>query len=269
MKKAGKGRVAEAASTETGEFSLIPRETLMKMYEGLVQCRLLGVKRGRKASVDAGWAAVQGALVAVLMDTRAEDLVVSAEASAALRMLRGEKLALVVAKGAKVEKSEPSRQLLHAIGTALASKTAKNGRVVVVFWRDTEPQYWLDVLEMARVHALPLVMVCPAMDADLGAGKKLEPGTELPRITVDGYDAVAVYRVAHEGIERARNNRGATLIECTGFRVNGRRSAKEEDAVALMERYLKGKGMFREGMQEAMAERFRKKLKTARGGARQ
>lgn len=265
MKKMIKGSAAEAESTTTSEFSLIPRETLLKMYEGLVKVRQLGVKRGRKVSIEAGWAAVQAALVPVLTDTTPEDLVVSAEVSPALRMLRGEKLASLVAKQAKeTVRVDASQQLLHAIGTALSVKTAKNGKVVVMFWRETEPPYWLDALEMARVHALPLLMVCPAMDADLAAGKKLEPGTELPRITVDGYDAVAVYRVAHEGIQRARNDRGATLIECTSFRVNGRRSAKEEDAVALMERYLKGKGMFREGAQEEIAARFAKKLKTAR-----
>lgn len=265
MKKIRNESAAEAASTKTSEFSLIPRETLLKMYEGLVKVRQLGVKRGRKASIEAGWAAVQAALVPVLTDTKPDDLVVAAEVSSALRLLRGEKLANLMAKQPKESaKVDPSQQLLHAVGTALAHKTAKNGKVVLVFWRDTELPYWLDVLEMARVHALPLLMVCPAMNADLAAGKKLEPGTELPRITVDGYDAVAVYRVAHEGIQRARNDRGATLIECTSFRVNGRRSAKEEDAVALMERYLKGKGMFREGAHEEIAARFAKKLKAAR-----
>jgi len=70
----------------------------------------------------------------------------------------------------------------------------------------------------------------------------LEPGTELPRIAVDGHDAVASYRVAHEAIERARRDRGPTLMECTAFRVNGR---SQQNSVAMMKAYLRAKGLLK------------------------
>jgi pyruvate dehydrogenase E1 component alpha subunit len=124
----------------------------------------------------------------------------------------------------------------------------------VVFWREPLQQLWQDALEMARAHTLPLILVCP--EANPVKDKRgLAPGTELPRVVVDGYDAVAVYRVAHEAIDRARRNRGASLIECASFRVKGQRG-RHGDAVVNMERYLRGKGMLRRGMRAEIEEEF-------------
>jgi TPP-dependent pyruvate/acetoin dehydrogenase alpha subunit len=132
--------------------------------------------------------------------------------------------------------------------------------VSVVFWRDAEETLWQDTLEMAREHTLPLIMVCPAGESGKGAReKRLAPGTELPCIAVDGYDAVAVYRVAHEAIDRARRNRGATLIECASFRVKGQRG-RHGDAVLNMERYLKGKGMLQRSMKDQIVSEFAREL---------
>jgi TPP-dependent pyruvate/acetoin dehydrogenase alpha subunit len=80
---------------------------------------------------------------------------------------------------------------------------------------------------------------------------------------VDGHDAVAVYRVAHEAIDRARRNRGATLIECASFRVKGLRG-KHADAVANIERYLRGKGMLKRGMKSEIEAGFANELKAAK-----
>ena len=83
------------------------------------------------------------------------------------------------------------------------------------------------------------------------SGAEFEPGTELARIIVDGYDAVASYRVAHEAVERARKGRGATLIECTAFRIPGQR---RQDSSAAMEQYLRNKGLFERGIKRKMLD---------------
>jgi hypothetical protein len=104
-------------------------------------------------------------------------------------------------------------------------------------------------------------MVCPA-SATKDIRKKTvphTPGTELPRMLVDGFDAVAVYRVAHEAIDRARKGRGATLIECGSNCVQGQRRTRE-DAVVNMERYLRGKGILRRGMRQEIEGAFAKGL---------
>ena len=45
------------------------------------------------------------------------------------------------------------------------------------------------------------------------------PAYGLPSVEVDGNDVLAVYHAAQEGIDRARDGGGATLIECLTYRV--------------------------------------------------
>jgi pyruvate dehydrogenase E1 component alpha subunit len=157
-----------------------------------------------------------------------------------------------------------AHQLERAVGSALAQKTKKNGKVTVVFGGAEHDDAWSDVLEVGRAHRLPLIFVAKAAAEELPVGRGLrqmngaglEPGTEMARIIVDGHDVVGSYRVAHEAIDRARKGRGATLIECAEFRVPGQR---RRDAVAAMERYLRGKGLLeRRTKQEMQVVRERK-----------
>ena len=98
----------------------------------------------------------------------------------------------------------------------------------------------------------------PRRGARKANGAELEPGTELARIIVDGHDVVGSYRVAHEAVERARKGRGATLIECTVFRIPGQR---RQDAIASMEQYLRGKGLLERGMKQRMIEEIAREAK--------
>jgi pyruvate dehydrogenase E1 component alpha subunit len=262
-RKSSEPSAALAAPEEKTEFSLIPPATLVTLYANLLKSRMLEERRRRTdGRRDERWAAVRAAVVAVLMDLHAEDGVTAVEEIPLVRLLRGEKAAAIV-REREGDRGVAGNLLLHAVGAALANRTKKNGRVSVVFWRDASETLWQDALEMAREHTLPLIMVCPAGESGKDAREKgLAPGTELPRIAVDGFDAVAVYRVAHEAIDRARRNRGATLIECASFRVKGQRR-RHGDAVANMERYLKGKGMLRRGMRTEIEDEFGQEL---RGG---
>jgi len=266
------------APGEKTEFSVIPPATLTALYANLLRGRMLEARMRRgKGARDEGWEAVKAATAAVLMDLgsqdlgsldlgsqdlrsqdlRSQDLVASAEEIPVARLLRGEKAAVVLRE--REARGEAGSLLLHAVGVALASRTKKDGKVAVVFWRDAAQELWWDVLEMARAHTLPMILVCPVSNS-VKDERGLAPGTELPRIAVDGYDAVAVYRVAHEAIDRARRNRGATLIECAGFRVEGQRG-RHGDVVLNIERYLRGKGMLRRGMRREIEEQFAGELR--------
>jgi pyruvate dehydrogenase E1 component alpha subunit len=235
-------RLGEDESGAAGaEFSLIPHETLLKLYRNLLKCRVVDELAGPgRRNADEGFPA---AIVALAMDLRADDTIHFA--------------------------SEPSKtprlRLQESLGAALLNKTAKNRRVVLVWGNYAAGQVWLDALESARAHTLPIVFVC---EADLSAeGERawqkrnaaLEQGTELPRITVDGNDVVAMYRGAHEAIDRARRDRGPSLIECAEFRVPGRR---HQDSVANMENYLSSKGLLRPGLKQEIIKDFRRELET-------
>ena len=252
------------APEEKTEFSLIPHATLETLYVNLLKGRVLESRLRRQGTRDEGWDAVKAASPAVLADLCKDDLVASADEIPMARVLRGEKASAVVQQ--REPREEEEKLLLHAVGTALASHTKKDGKLVTILWRDPTLPIWQDALEMVRAHTLPVILVSPESEP-VKDKRDLTPGTELPRIVVDGYDAVAVYRVAHEAIDRARRNRGATLIECATFRVHGQRG-RHGDAVANMERYLRGKEMLRRGMRREIEQEFvgelRPQLRTAR-----
>ncbi|MEM3551056.1 MAG: thiamine pyrophosphate-dependent enzyme, partial [Candidatus Bathyarchaeia archaeon] len=86
-------------------------------------------------------------------------------------------------------------------------------------------------------------------------------GYNIPGLTVDGNDIIAVYNAAHEAIQRARNNGGPTLIECKTYRTVGHgttdpgvayRTAeeieewKEKCPIKRFENYLIKSGILRE-----------------------
>ena len=99
----------------------------------------------------------------------------------------------------------------------------------------------------------------------------------FPRIAVDGKDAVAVYRVAYEAIERARSGGGPTLIDAQtlpeyGFdemdRAQNRATdeiekSESQDPIAAMERYLTGKGLFSKGWKSEIIAAFQQELNQA------
>jgi hypothetical protein len=72
------------------------------------------------------------------------------------------------------------------------------------------------VLKLAAQRKLPMVIVAlhGAFSTPLPdnfAGYEIH---RFPRIPVDRADPIAIYRVAHEGIERARIGYGPTLVDC-------------------------------------------------------
>jgi Dehydrogenase E1 component len=74
-----------------------------------------------------------------------------------------------------------------------------------------------------------------------------------------------MYRVAHEAVDRARRDRGPTLIECIAFRLAGRR---HQDSVATMEDYLRGKGLLRRGLKQEILEAIARESRSAKNTRR-
>jgi TPP-dependent pyruvate/acetoin dehydrogenase alpha subunit len=233
------------------EFSLISNETLLDLYRGLLKARVL------RAS-DNTWD-FDAAAVAVAKDLRVDDAVIADGATNVLRLMPAPGRAKA---GMKTEFAD---ELEWAVGAALSYKTKKNGKVTVVFGGGAHGEVWTDVLEIARAHRLPMIFVAelreeiPARrNARKPNGAELEPGAEMARIIVDGHDVVASYRVAHEAIERARKDRGPTLMECAAFRIAGRR---RQDSIAAMEQYLREKGLIERGRRQEMLEAIAREMR--------
>ena len=77
----------------------------------------------------------------------------------------------------------------------------------------------------------------------------------FPILTVDGSDAVAVYRVASEAIDHARKGDGPTLIECL--------RPRSANPLLNMEKYLIRKGLWSEKWKRKISAGFTKKLAAA------
>jgi TPP-dependent pyruvate/acetoin dehydrogenase alpha subunit len=180
-------------------------------------------------------------------------------------------------------------QLHIATGAALANKMRKNGKIAVAFSGDGPASMglWREALNLAGAQNLPIVFVCQnslsAASVSLQQQAEVEDmalkaqACGLPGIAVDGNDVVAVYRVASEAIAHARRGNGPTLIECKTCRLPGRseidpgncRPADEleqgeaNDPILNMEKYLAGKGLYREELKAETAAEFARELDAA------
>lgn len=151
---------------------------------------------------------------------------------------------------------QPERQRVAMIaGAALALKLSGQG-IALGFTHTgaatarTE-QGWSEALAYATRATLPIVLVCAAVPSQRGAQKalamtwetmsRLAKSSKLPVLTVDGTDAVAIYRVMQEATHRARQGDGAAVIWCA-LPAMGDRSAAN-DPIRTMQRYLKVRGL--------------------------
>jgi len=180
-------------------------------------------------------------------------------------------------------------QLNIATGVALANKMKKNGKIAVAFSGDgsTSLGFWHEALNFAGVRQLPILFVCQNNLWAESVSLKLQTRVEdlavkaqaygFPGITVDGNDVVAVYRVAHEAITRARQGRGPTLIECKTYRWYGHSEIdpakyrdpaevekwKANDPILNMEKYLTRKNLFSPEMKQEIIGTINKELDAA------
>ena len=263
----------ETANAE-GKFSLISDEKLIALYRNLLKC-CMGNHPGTNAN-----GALRGheaAIVGTAIDLGADDVVCFQEGGlhpgapdgatiqnlllAPLHSLRNSPRNLNAKANASTLNGAgptPGESFVHAaIGTALAHKTKKNGKIAVVFSSGHSPDRLREAVEIASVHGLPMVFVRQTNRKANGNGTKPRSSRSknstpaeipwFPEITVDSNDLVAVYRVANEAISRARLGRGPTVIECLPFRLiaaGNRNGRPASDPVSNMEHYLRAKGLF-------------------------
>ena len=122
-----------------------------------------------------------------------------------------------------------------ANGLALAAQIRGERRIAVAYFGDgaTNIGAFHEALNMAAVWKLPVLFVC--QNNGYGEHTRYELATsvakisdraasyQIPGVTVNGNDPLAVYAAAQSAIERARAGAGPTLLEARTFRVSGTR----------------------------------------------
>jgi len=118
-------------------------------------------------------------------------------------------------------------------GLALAAQLRGETRVTVTNFGDGAANIgaFHESLNLASVWKLPVVFVCQnnryAEHTAFSKGTSIErvadraKSYDIPGVTVDGNDPLAVYGAAKQAIYRARAGGGPTLIEAITFRFNG------------------------------------------------
>ena len=254
----------------------------------------------------------EAAAVGAAIDLRPEDTVVPSHRDFILNFIKGVPLTAIFRQlyGSSTSpdkgRSVPARRghaprnilapastiaahLNFATGIAAANQMKKNDNIVVAFLDEGPASLGFgdEALKFAGARNLPIVYVCRNNLRGESVSVKLQAETDdtslkameygFPTITVDGNDAVAMYRVAQEAIERARSGGGPTLIEAKTYRWHGHaeidpakyRAAEEleewksKDPIAAMERYLTGKGLFSGAWKKKISDAFQKELDDA------
>jgi TPP-dependent pyruvate/acetoin dehydrogenase alpha subunit len=124
----------------------------------------------------------------------------------------------------------------HAAGAAWAAQIKKKHEVVLSFFGDgaSKQGAFHETLNIASLWKLPVVFVMEnngynvvttsaQEDANAAAGRPLAvkaQSYEMPGVTVDGTDPLAVAKVVGEAIERARGGGGPTLVESKVYRLS-------------------------------------------------
>jgi len=120
-----------------------------------------------------------------------------------------------------------------SIGCAMHAKLRKNDQISVCFFGDgaSNQGTFHESINIAAVQKLPVIFVCEnnlyATATRITETTLIENIADravaygIPGVTVDGNDVMAVYAVAKEAVQRARNGNGPTLLECKTYRHYG------------------------------------------------
>jgi pyruvate dehydrogenase E1 component alpha subunit len=120
-----------------------------------------------------------------------------------------------------------------AVGAALSSKMRKTDQVTVCFFGDGSSNNgtFHEGLNFASVHCLPVVFICENNLYGISVSQKQHQTIQdisirsiaynMPGITIDGNDVLAVYEASGKAIQRARAGEGPTLVECKTYRWRG------------------------------------------------
>ncbi|MGA2902759.1 MAG: thiamine pyrophosphate-dependent enzyme [Candidatus Korobacteraceae bacterium] len=244
-------------------------ETLRKLYAALLRCRLVQERVLQSHSTEYELALGDEAVtVGTTAELGAEDTVAASLRNLAALVARGVPLKTLLGDidspgdllGSITRLSLPDDPFNMGTGIALAHKLERKQNVVVAFC-DKEVvslDPWHGALKFAGVHKLPIVYVVKSSAAS-GQPSASQPAyldpfsfmardCGFPGIVVDGKDVVAVWRVAQESIQRARQGSGPTLIDC--------RTESARDPLQHMEHYMRKRNVWDDDWRNQIAARI-------------
>lgn len=212
-------------------FSLISDEMFRELYATLLKCGMLDERLRTNCCSYEQWAGREAVSAGVVTCLRQGDSVTLTSRG----ILAGYLLSGPFPSLRNIVKT-PVAQLAAAAADARRHRLESLGNISVVFAERGKSQETHDAFSEAARERLPIFYV---LEGDAALAKA---GADVPVIRIDSCDAVAVYRVAHESIARARDGGGPTIMECAAWVADG----ELQDPLRKLERYLAGKKLFRQ-----------------------
>lgn len=178
----------------------------------------------------------------------------------------------------------------HAVGAALSAKVRKTQQVAVSFFGEGAAGIGAvhEAMNLAAIWKLPVIFVCEnngyaqstPVEYALSVPHIADRAAayNMPGVTVDGQDVLAVWEAAVAAVDRARAGQGPSLIECMTYRYYGHhqgddthryRTREEEEAargrdcIRRFREQMIGQGALRPEELDAIEARNRKKIDEA------
>jgi acetoin:2,6-dichlorophenolindophenol oxidoreductase subunit alpha len=254
---------------EASEISLISQEMLMEMYRRMVTIRKFEEtvyevhSRGVMPGLAHLYTGMEAVAVGVCVNLRPTDNITSthrghghllAKGGEPKRMfaeLLGKAAGYNHGKGGSMHIVDMSLGILGAngivagglgiaAGAALSAKVRHEERVSVAFFGDgaLNEGLFYETANIASLWKLPVVYVMennyygeytPSSRSTAGSGPARAQAMNIPAVTVDGNDILAVWAAARRSIEQARAGNGPTFIECITYRWRGHHMGDQGD----------------------------------------
>jgi len=246
-----RNRVPSAAANGKHGHSLISDAKFRQLHELAVR---LQQAAPRNSDDGADWLRRHAAVLAgVAADLRGHDVVVAEYATSTNDLLHGH-------VAARMDRRSFEERVIAALCDAVGDRMRKTGRITVIFLDGAQGAIAQESRALAIAAKLPVLFVEDARAKRASSAKrgKKQAALEYPSIPVDTQDVIALYRVAHESIARARDGGGPTHM--VGMRwqaaANGRVTKKQsEEPVAHLEQWLIARGLpVEEWRREIVAE---------------
>ncbi|HEX3986782.1 MAG TPA: thiamine pyrophosphate-dependent enzyme [Acidobacteriaceae bacterium] len=160
--------------------------------------------------------------------------------------LRSDDVVIVPGRGTTGEFSE---RVIAAISGAAADRLRKTGRLTVIVCEGPGGDPVLrEAHQLADEAKLPVLFVEDWRSANNGSTAKKASAPlpqrigAMPAIPVDAEDVIAIYRVAHESMARAREGSGPTRMQCVRWPA-ANLPDNSGDAVGHLEQWLEARGL--------------------------
>jgi pyruvate dehydrogenase E1 component alpha subunit len=187
-------------------------------------------------------------------------------------------------------------QIPQAVGMAWAAKISKKDDVAVTYFGEgtsSTGQFHVG-MNFAGVFKAPCIFICRNNGWAISTGKERQTASAgfaikahaygMPGVRVDGNDLLAILAVMEDAVARARAGEGPTLIEAVTYRRGGHSSSDDpsvyrdpnepkewerRDPIERWKRYLVGRGIYSEAVEQQYRQEIADELAAALAHAEQ